>query len=102
MWEALNGLHLNIYQCYKGAEWNRHRMAAEEAISVTERNFRYYGRTMTTVMVFKYLGCILTASDYEFPVVVGINKYYSGEQLGNYHQKRVRLNYHYFVVMENR
>ena len=30
-----------------------------------------------------------------------INKYYPGEQLGNYHQKRVRVNFHYFVVMEN-
>ena len=27
--------------------------------------------------------------------------YYTGEQLGNYHQKRVRINYHYFMVMEN-
>ena len=30
-----------------------------------------------------------------------INKYYTGEQQGNYHQKRVRVNYHYFTVMEN-
>ena len=30
-----------------------------------------------------------------------INKYYKGEQLGNYHQKRVRVNYHYSVVREN-
>ena len=31
-----------------------------------------------------------------------INKYYPGEKLGNYHQKRVRVNYHDFVVMYNR
>ena len=31
-----------------------------------------------------------------------INKKYPGYQLGNYHQKRVRVNEHYFVVMENR
>ena len=30
-----------------------------------------------------------------------INIYYRGEQLGNCYQKRVRINYHYFVVMEN-
>ena len=30
-----------------------------------------------------------------------INKYYLGEQKGNYHQKRVGVNYHYFLVMEN-
>ena len=28
--------------------------------------------------------------------------YYLGEKLGNYQQKRVRENYQYFVVMENR
>ena len=26
-----------------------------------------------------------------------MNEYYSGEQLGNYHQKKVRVNFHYFV-----
>ena len=31
-----------------------------------------------------------------------INKYYPGEELVNYHQKRVRVNYQYFVVMEDR
>ena len=30
-----------------------------------------------------------------------IDKYYLEEQLGNYNHKRVRVNYHYFVVMEN-
>ena len=30
-----------------------------------------------------------------------MNEYYSREQLGNYHKKRVRVNYHYFVVMYN-
>ena len=29
------------------------------------------------------------------------NKYDPGEQFGNYHQKRVGVNYHYLVVMEN-
>ena len=27
---------------------------------------------------------------------------YTGEKLGNYKQKRVRVNCHYFVVMDNR
>ena len=30
-----------------------------------------------------------------------INKYYPGEKLVNYHQKRVRVNYNYFLVMYN-
>ena len=30
-----------------------------------------------------------------------MNKYDPGEQLGDYVQKWVRINYHYFVVMEN-
>ena len=28
-----------------------------------------------------------------------MDEYYSGEQLGIYHRKSVRINYHYFVVM---
>ena len=30
-----------------------------------------------------------------------INKYFAGEKLGNYRQKRVRVNFHYFVITEN-
>ena len=30
-----------------------------------------------------------------------INKNHPGEQLGNYHYKRARVNYHYFMVMDN-
>ena len=30
-----------------------------------------------------------------------INKYYPVEELGNFPQKRVRMFYHYFVVMDN-
>ena len=35
------------------------------------------------------------------PVIIYIiiNKYYLIEQLENYHQNRVRVNYHYFVVI---
>ena len=36
-----------------------------------------------------------------FNIYTIINKYYSGKKLGDYHQKRVRVNYHYFVVMDN-
>ena len=34
-------------------------------------------------------------------IYIIINKYDPEEQLGNYHQKRERENYHYFVLMEN-
>ena len=30
-----------------------------------------------------------------------VNTYYPGEKMGNYHQKKVRVNYRYFVVIEN-
>ena len=30
-----------------------------------------------------------------------VNKYYPGEKLGNHHQKRLRVIYHYFMVTEN-
>ena len=31
-----------------------------------------------------------------------INKYFPEEKLDNYHQKRVMVNYNYFVVVDNR
>ena len=30
-----------------------------------------------------------------------INKYYPGVKLDNYNPKKVRVNYYYFVVMDN-
>ena len=29
-----------------------------------------------------------------------INKYYAGDKIGHYHQNMVRVNCHYFVLME--
>ena len=48
---------------------------AEERRESAERAFQAYCRTLDTVTPFKYLGCILTALDDDFPeVVVGLWK----------------------------
>ena len=46
-------------------------MVVEEARAGTERDFSVYGRLITTMTSFKYLGHILTASYDDCPVVVG-------------------------------
>ena len=46
-------------------------MAVEEARAGTERSFRVCGCLLTTLMAFKYLGRILTASDNDWSEVVG-------------------------------
>ena len=43
----------------------------EEVISGTERAFRAYGHSLSTMIDFKYLGRILSASNDDLPEVVG-------------------------------
>ena len=62
-WEDFNGRHPNTTQCSKEAERKRRRLAAEEARAVTERDFVEYGRLITNMIAFKYLGHTLTATD---------------------------------------
>ena len=68
-WADLNIHHPSITQCVKGPDWKRHRIAAEESRSVTERALRTYGRPLTMLTSFKYLGRILTALDDDWPEV---------------------------------
>ena len=67
----MNGKHTNTDQCAKGAEWKRRRMAAEEMRESAARDFQACGMPLDTVTSFKYLGHILTASDGNWPAVVG-------------------------------
>ena len=71
LWDSLNCYHPNTAQCAKGEERKQRRMVAEEARAGTERAFSVYGRLITTMTLFKYLGHILTASYDDCPVVVG-------------------------------
>ena len=61
--KALNGLHLGILQCKKGAERKRRRLAETETRENAERAFHAYGKTMEAVSEFRYLGRLLTATD---------------------------------------
>ena len=74
-WAALNGLHPNIPQCKKEAERNRHSMVVGGIWDSTKKNLWMYGRPITLVTYFKYLGSILTASDNDWPrVTINLQK----------------------------
>ena len=47
------------------------QMAEEEIRESTERAFRAYGLSLQSVTSFKYMGWVLTASDDDWPEVVG-------------------------------
>ena len=68
---ALNGRHLGTPQCDKGAERKRWRLAETETRENSERAFEAYGEPIESVSEFKYLGRILTATDDDWPAVVG-------------------------------
>ena len=70
-WAALNGRHPDTAQCTKEAERERHKLVAEEVRAIKERDFQAYVQPLNLVTSFKYLGRILTASDDDWPVVVG-------------------------------
>ena len=47
------------------------RLAAEEVQASIERSSQFYGRPLTLVSSFNYLGIVLTASEYEWTSVMG-------------------------------
>ena len=61
--KVLNGRHATTSQCDKGVKRKRRRLAAEEIRESAARAFQYYAKPLETVTYFKYLGCILMASD---------------------------------------
>ena len=67
---ALNGRHLGIAQCAKGAERKRRRLEETETREKSERASKAYGVPIESVSEFKYLGRILTASDDDWLAVV--------------------------------
>ena len=68
---ALNGRHPGTAQCLKGAEKKRWRLAETETRENLEQAFEAYGAPIKSVTEFKYLGRILTATDDDWPAVVG-------------------------------
>ena len=67
--KALNGRHLGTFQCKKGEERKRRRLAETETRENAERAFHAYGKPMELVSEFRYLGRILTATDDDWPAV---------------------------------
>ena len=68
---ALKGRHPGTAQCLKGAERKRRWLAETEKRENFERAFEAYGTPIESVTEFKYLGRILTATDNDWPEVVG-------------------------------
>ena len=68
---ALNGRHPGTVQCLKGAERKRRRMADKETRKNSEQTFKAYREPINCVLELKYLGRILTATDENWPAVVG-------------------------------
>ena len=69
--KALNGRHLGTIQCRTGTERKRRRLAEAEMQENSERAFHAYGKPMEAVSDFRYLGRLLTATDYYWPAVAG-------------------------------
>ena len=70
-WRALNRRHPGTPQCLKGAEQKRQRLAEAERRENSEWAFEAYWAPIESVAEFKYLGRILTATDDDWPAVVG-------------------------------
>ena len=62
---ALKIRHPVTYQCAKGAERKRRRLAEAELRESTERAFEAYGEPLENVTAFLYLRQVLTAGDYD-------------------------------------
>ena len=70
-WKALNWRHLGTKQCTKGVDRKIQQLAKTETRDNSERALRAYGETMEAVLEFRYLGRLLTATDNDWPEVVG-------------------------------
>ena len=69
--ENANGRHPETAQCAKEAERKRRRLTDTETSENSEQAFEAYGAPIESVSEFKYLGRILTATDDDWPAVVG-------------------------------
>ena len=68
---VLNRQHPGTAQCLRGAERKRRRLAEAETRENSERAFEACGAPMESVTELKYLGIILTATEDNWPAVVG-------------------------------
>ena len=68
---ALKGRHPGTAKCLKGAERKSRQLAEKETRENLEQAFEAYGAPIKSVSEFKYLGRILTATDDDWPAVVG-------------------------------
>ena len=67
----LNGRHPGNAQYLKGVERKRRRLKEKETRENLEQAFEAYGAPIKSVSELKYLGRILTATDKDWPAVVG-------------------------------
>ena len=70
-WRSLNSRHPVKYQCARGVEQKRRRLAEAELRERLERDFEAYGEPLENVTAFKYLGQVLTAGYDDWLAVVG-------------------------------
>ena len=69
-WRSLHRSHKSTSQFKKGAERKRKYLPAEEAREATLRAFSTYRRTLKMVLSLKYLGRVLLAAYYDWPLVI--------------------------------
>ena len=69
LWKNLNGTHRGTEECTRGAGQKRRRLAAEEEREVTARYFSAYRPPLDMATYFKYLGRVISATDYNWPEV---------------------------------
>ena len=67
----LNGWDPGTEQFFEGAEKKRRRLAEAETRENLEQAFEAYRAPIKSVSELKYLGRILTATDKDYPEVVG-------------------------------
>ena len=70
-WRALNSSHPATYQCARGEERKRRRLAETELREISERAFEAYVEPLENVTVFRYLGQVLTEGDDDWLAVLG-------------------------------
>ena len=69
--KALNGRHLGTIQRRTGTKRKRKRLVETEMRENPERAFHAYGKPMEAVSELRYLGRLLTVTDYDCPEVAG-------------------------------
>ena len=66
---ALKRRQISISQCARGVERKRRRLVKEELRESSKRALHTYREPLKTVTLFKYMGRVLTAGDYDCPAV---------------------------------